>query len=296
MIRSHPHYRRRRRHLLAITSLGLAGLLVGLLAGCSSTPAPAASGTTTPVPTPAVSYADMSGNWQVSSTTAANAGLSSLGGSLSVSGETVSGIVHPLSGTCITPALSAPFAVSGSVAPGGVLTLTSTTFAGGTLHLTGTVAANQHSLLNPTFTVSGGACAPAQPALARPVPQDTTTTTIAQQYQPISGTYTGAFADPDGVVMNVSATLTQSTSADANGYFHLSGNATFANNPCLNAPVVTDSVINGNTITATYTDPSTGNSITGSGTFDATATTLTVTTWTLTGSCGPDHGTGTLSK
>ena len=97
--------------------------------------------------------------------------------------------------------------------------------------------------------------------------------------------------------MAVSANLQQSSAADANGYYHLSGTATFANNPCLNAPIVTDSVINGATITATYTDSQTGNSITGTGTFDSTASTLTVTNWTLTGTgqCA-DSGTGSIAK
>ncbi len=290
---------RRRRNLLAVTSLGLAGLLVGLLAGCSASGAPAAVAApiVTAPATPAVSYADLAGNWQISSTAPTSAGLSSLAGSFAVSGETVSGMLHPLTGSCLTPSLSTPFAVTGAIAAGGELTLTSSSFQGGTLHLTGTIAADQHSLLNAQYSISGGSCAPAaQPSFASLRPQDNSPITIAQQYQPIQGTYTGNFSDPDGVVMNVSAVLTQSSSPDANGYYHLSGNATFANNPCLNAPVVTDSVINGATISTTYTDPNTGNSITATGTFDSTATTLNVTSWTLAGSCGPDQGTGTLTK
>ena len=276
------------RKLLALTSLGLAGLIAGLLAGCAAT-----SSTT---PTAATqSYAQLAGNWQF--TAAGNTTLSSLAGSLAVSGTTVTGMLHPLAGTCVTGAAVHPFAVSGIIDSAGLLTLTSTNFSGGAFHLTGTIAANQHSLQSPTYTVSGGSCSSAAPAFARLTPQDNATITIAQQYQPISGTYTGNFSDADGVVMAVSANLQQSSSPDANGDFHLSGTATFANNPCLNTPVVTDSVINGATVTATYTDATTGNSIVGTGTFDATATTLTVTQWTLSGasSCA-DSGTGSIAK
>lgn len=276
------------RKLLALTSLGLAGLLAGLLAGCATTSSSTPATTTQ-------TYADLAGNWQF--TSAGNSSLTSLGGSLTVSGANVTGMLHPLAGACLTPATTAPFAVSGNINSAGLLTLTSTNFAGGAFHLTGTIAANQHSLQNPAYTVSGGSCASATPALARVTPQDNATITIAQQYQPISGTYTGNFSDSDGVILAVSANLQQSSSPDANGYYHLSGTATFANNPCLNTPVVTDSVINGASITATYTDATTGNAITATGTFNATATTLTVPNWTLTGtgSCA-DSGTGSIAK
>ena len=276
------------RKLLALTSLGLAGLLAGLLAGCAATSSstPAASTQT---------YADLAGNWQF--TSAGNPTLTSLAGSLTVSGANVSGILHPLAGACLTPANSGPFPVSGNISSAGLLTLSSASFPGGAFHLTGTLAANQHSLQNPAYTVSGGSCAASTPALARLSPQDNPTITIAQQYQPISGTYTGNFSDSDGIILAVSANLQQSSAPDSNGYYHLSGTATFANNPCLNTPVVTDSVINGASITATYTDAQTGNSIIANGTFDPTATTLTVSNWTLSGanSCA-DSGTGSIAK
>ena len=281
--------RLRTRKLLAVTSLGLVGLIAGLLAGCAATSSAVPATTTIS----AQSYAELAGNWQI--TSSGNTSLSSLGGSFTVSGSNVTGMLHPVAGACVSGAAAAPFAVSGVIDANGLLSLTSTNFAGGVFHLTGTIAANQHSLQSPAYTVSGGSCSSAVPALAHLKPQDTIT--IAQQYQPISGTYTGNFSDPDGVVMAVSANLQQSASPDANGYYHLSGTATFANNPCLNTPIVTDSVINGATITATYTDSATGNSITGTGTFDATATTLTVNSWILTGSSScADSGTGSIAK
>ncbi len=278
------------RKLLALTSLGLAGLLAGLLAGCSTTSSPTQSTTA-----PTQSYAELAGNWQFAA--AGNPALTSLAGSLTVSGANVTGMLHPLAGACVAGPTAVPFAVSGAISSTGLLTLTSTSFAGGTFHLTGTLAANQHSLQNPAYAVSGGSCAAATPALARLTPQDNPTITIAQQYQPISGTYTGSFSDADGIILAVSANLQQSASPDANGYYHLSGTATFANNPCLNTPVVTDSVINGATVIATYTDSATGNSIVATGTFDPTATTLTVSNWTLSGSpsCA-DSGTGSIAK
>ena len=148
-------------------------------------------------------------------------------------------------------------------------------------------------------SVTGGTCAAPANVTGSAQPLDGSSTgggVIAQQQQPVNGTYAGSFAGVDGVVAEVSAVLTQSASPDADGRYHLSGNASFAGSPCISAPVITDSVVNGNAISVTYTDPQTGSSVTGDGTFDATATSLTVSSWTLSGSCGSDQGTGLLTR
>lgn len=202
-----------RNHRHTLLALAPIGLTAALLSGCSTS-----TSTNTLASTPTQSYAELAGNWQFA--TASNTSLSALGGSLSVSGANVSGTLHPLAGACVTGPAAAPFAVAGHISSAGLLTLNSASFAGGAFHLTGTIAADQHSLQSPAYTISGGSCEAATPALSRLHPQDTIT--IAQQYQPISGTYTGNFSDPDGVVMAVSANLQQSSSPDSNGYYHLS--------------------------------------------------------------------------
>jgi len=169
----------------------------------------------------------------------------------------------------------------------GITTVTGANVAGGTLTISGTLAANGKSFSNATYNITGGACAFATPA----------TGVTAQDYSPITGNYMGSFSDPSGQVITVAATLTQSPASDTDGNFTLSGTGTFPSNPCFNSPVtVSNTQVTGGSFTLTYADSTTTNSVTGSGTFSADGTTLTVTNWTLTGPCGPDSGTGLLTK
>lgn len=300
------------RRLLALTSLCTIGLILSLLGGCSSTASPISTpaavpasntiqnSSTTTIPPPsstpvvtAKSFAAVTGNWKF---TFPGTSLGALGGSLVVDGTGVMGVLHPISSSCA--ARTDPIPVVGTIAStstADTLTLNSTTaFGNGAVAVTGTIAADGRSLSDPTLTVTGGSCA-AAPAVAGAASPRRVSPNVAQQYQPISGTYAGSFSDPDGQVLPLTATLTQTTSADANGTFHLTGNATFTNNPCVNTPVVTDSTVTGDTLSATYTDANTGNSVTASGTFSTDAKTLTITNWTLSGSCGTDSGTGALT-
>jgi hypothetical protein len=166
-------------------------------------------------------------------------------------------------------------------------TVTGTNVAGGILTISGTLAANGKSFSNATYNVAGGSC-----AFAAAV-----TGATAQDYTPITGNYTGNFSDPNGQVLMVAASLTQSPSSDANGNFTLTGTGTFPSNPCFNSPVtVSNTQVTGGSFTFTDADATTQNSVTASGTFSTDGTTLTVTNWTLTGPCGPDSGTGLLTK
>jgi hypothetical protein len=177
--------------------------------------------------------------------------------------------------------------VAGSTNAAGVTTITGSGVAGGTLTIMGNLAANGRSFSSATYNVVGGTCAFVTAATA----------TIAQAFTPISGTYTGNFSDANGVVIAVSAALTQSSTSDANGNFTLSGTGTFPSNPCFNSPVtVSNTQVTGGSFTFTYADPTTTNSVVSNGTFSTDGTLLTVTNWTLTGPCGPDSGTGLLTK
>ncbi len=278
--------RRYRRSLLALTSLGAAGLLAGLLTGCSSAtnpPEPAAAVTASISPA-------LAGNWQFTSGPAVR-----LAGALAVTDNQVTGLLHPVSMSCASS--TAAFAVHGTVSPEGKLTLASgaTGFAGGALSISGAPAPDQHSLVDPVLTLTGGTCGAITTAPDTLRPADGVTTT-GQQYQPITGSYSGTFTDTHGAAGAVDATLSQPTQPDTNGVYHLTGTATFANNPCLVSPVITDSTVTGNQISATYTDPNTHASITGTGTFSPDATTLTINNWVLTGDCDSDTGTGLLTR
>ena len=93
----------------------------------------------------------------------------------------------------------------------------------------------------------------------------------------------------------VSTVLSQSA-PDANGNFVLSGYANLpASNGCFSTPTNTDSAqVTGQNFSINYTDPNTGNSLMTSGTVSTDATTLTVNSWTVTGPCSGENGTGGL--
>ncbi len=243
--------------------------LVPLLSGCAVTNVTAPESALPAVAT---------GNWQFSSSAAPAAHLSSLAGELSGKADALSGILHAgAASSCLKP--GAAIEVSGSATAKGAVTLTGPV-AGGTLAITGTLAADGKSLTNATYNVTGGTCAFAKPATA-----------TAQAYTPINGTYAGTFSDADGPVINVTAQLQQSDLSDTTGNFTLNGNGSFGRNPCFTSPVqVSNTQVTGGSFTMTYADNTTGNSVTASGTFSPDATALTVTSWQLTGACGPDNG------
>ena len=202
--------------------------------------------------------------------------LATLSGELTSQAGTLTAILHSqTAAACIAPRSS--FELSGSADSNSLVTLTGPV-ADGTLTLTGTLAADGKSLLGASYTVVGGTC-----AFAQKVPA------TAQAFNPITGNYTGNFADTDGQVAQVTANFSQSTTPDANGDFTLAGTATVSNNPCFPSAVpISNTQVTGGTFTFTYA--ANGNSVTANGTFSADASTLNVTSWTSSGTCGPDTG------
>ena len=274
---------RLRRRVLTLTGLGLAGLLAGLLSGCASV-------TTVSNPAPsALAYAQLAGNWRFTTANASTPQLT-LGGSLAVNGSAVSGMLHALTpGQCLAPTDTIP--VKGAIDPAGALTLSGASPGGTVLHITGTAAADRHSLDNPTLTATGGACAGPGQAIA----QDSSGGATAQQYQPVSGTYTGTLITAEGESFPLTTTVTQLDQPDASGIYHLQGSAAASTNPCLPPSVTaTASTLSGGVLSATYTDSSGATSITATGSASPDGRTLTLSNWSLTSTCGSDTGAGIL--
>ncbi len=245
------------------------------LAGCSSvfTPEPAANAIA------------VTGNWQFSSSAPAASKLPVISGELTGSSASMTGIFHSQSPTaCVQP--SEAFEVQGKADSKMNVTLTGASIAGGKLTINGTLAEDGKSLSNASYVVTGGTCAFSTPAQAR-----------AQAYSSIAGNYTGTFSDGGGQVIALTATLTQTPQSDTDGNFQLSGTGTFPSNPCFNSPVtLSNSQVTGGSFDFTYSDQTTGNSVDVVGNFSTDGKTLTVTQWTLTGSCGPDNGTGLMTQ
>ncbi len=239
-----------------------------LAIGCSG------DGTTTanPAATPMAK-----GNWQINAAAATSAAkLPVFSGEFTTQAGTITGILHAQAASaCVSP--TASFELTGSGGENNLVTL-SGPVAGGTLTLTGTLAADGKSLTGASYNVVGGACA--LPAKVQ---------ATAQAFSPVTGNYTGNFADTDGQVAQVTANFSQSTTPDANGNFTLAGTATVSNNPCFPTAVpVSNTQVTGGTFTFTYA--ANGSSVTATGTFASDASTLTVTGWTSSGACGADTG------
>ena len=249
-------------------------IAIAALSGCSGSISPSA----------AANGQSISGNWQVSSTATVASKLPSLSGALTGSASAVTGVLHS-SSTAACVASTTLIRVSGQADAKNNLILTGAV-GGGTLTITGTLAEDGKSLIGAAYNVSSGSCAFAAKAAA-----------TAQSYSSVTGTYAGSFSDADGQVISITAKLVQSPVSDTDGNFVLSGTGSFANNGCFSSPVsISNAQVTGGTFTQTYADPNTLNSVTATGTFSTDATTLTVTGWTLTGSCGPDSGTGSLER
>ena len=252
-----------------------------MLAGC------AGSLTSTPTAPSAIA---VSGNWQIASSATAAAALPSLSGTLTGSSTSIHGILHSGSkSACVQPTSS--FAVTGAADANNLVTLTGPV-AGGTLTVTGTLAADGKSLTNAGYVVTGGTCAFATAHAAN---------ATVQQYADITGTYNGTFYDQDSAttpVLTMTAQLTQSPAGDTNGDFTLTGQVTqYSASPCfVNPPTVASSQVTGGSFSITYVDSQTTNTVTANGTFTPDGKTLTITQWTLTGPCGPTFGNGTMVK
>jgi len=260
-----------RRH--ALTAFAASLVLMLSLAGCADDGVVYDNQATAPV----------SGNWQMNSSVAGLA-LPSLSGALIGSGTSVTGVLHADATTGCATANQA-ISVAGSTNASGVTTM-SGGVAGGTLVITGTLAADGRSLTGATYNVTGGQCAFASAAVA-----------TIQNYASVTGTYSGSFNDSASKVIDITANLTQAPDGDTDGNFQLSGTGNFGTNPCFTSPVtVTNSQVTGGSFILTYTDAVKGNSVTADGTFSTDGKTLTVTHWTLTGPCGADSGTGSLTQ
>jgi hypothetical protein len=225
----------------------------------------------------------LSGNW--SFTPANNSSVSLNLGFTQGAYETVSAIARLNGVSCVSP--TANISLTGSVTAADQMTLVSAPFGGTTLTLKGNVTPDGKGIGDAAWTFAGGSCASIGTA-------DVTAT----NYSEIGGNYSGTFLDASGNQLAVSAFLQQTTEPDSNGQFSLSGTATFPANTCfVDQPTMTSSLVTGDNLSMTYTDPGSGAVLTATGTFNAAATQLTISNWTIAGgSCDGNSGTGSLTE
>jgi hypothetical protein len=191
------------------------GLRIALLL-----PAAALIGCTLPS-TPPTDSEPASGNWLVSYYgSGVLPQVSGFVGALQFSSGSISGILTPepppnptglLLPTCTT---FAPTAVTGMIDASNNLTL-SLPIGGGTATITATIGSNPETPATGSFQIAGGTCAMSAASM-----------TITE-YAPVTGTYTGSLTNmQNGTASPVTAVLTQSTTANGNGVFPLTGTVT----------------------------------------------------------------------
>lgn len=256
------------RSRVSLAVLSVSGLTL-LLAGCGMANTPLQVGTS------------LSGNWTFAP---ASQGVVLNLGFMQGAYETVSAVARLNGASCISP--TNDILLTGSVGSDNRMMLVSSPFAGTTLTLQGQVSGDGKGIAAASWSFAGGSCGTLG-----------TATVMATNYSAINGTYTGTFTDSSNNAIPVSALLQQTSQPDLNGQFSLSGTATFPGNACFaNQPSVTNSVVTGSNLAMTYFDAASSTTLTAIGTFNAQASQLTITNWTISGGkCDGDTGTGSLA-
>jgi hypothetical protein len=172
--------------------------------------------------------------------------------------------------------------LTGTVDESGNFTLTASTSYPSSLTLTGKVSGSE---LTGTYSVTAST--------------STNQGTISgTSIQPINGTYTGVVASSiTGVNLNVTAVLSQGSTAGSRGTVPLSGTVNFAGYSCFSSTTVsTDSAVLGEGYGLTLVPASTSSSVSAVGGVSPDAKTLTFTYDVFGGGCAFDYGTGTLTR
>jgi len=218
--------------------------LAALLA-CGSNPTPS---------TPSSPYLNLSGDWVALATPNPSTPgvlptpIQDFMGALQSSGGTVTGTLHAISlSSCVL--LTQDLPATGTIDLNGDLTLT-VPIAGGTATISATITTPE-SYTNGTWQIAGGACA--MPATAIEI----------AQFAPATGTYTGVLNVIDtttglpvtGTATNVTVSLDQSTTPNADGEFPLTGTIT-ATGACAGSFPITNEVVSGGIfMPASFTGP-----------------------------------------
>lgn len=206
------------------------------LLGCGANVAPSASPT---------NYLNLTGDWVVLAPPSPSTPLTvptpvaDFTGALQSSGSSVLGTLRAIS-TVFPPCVSftQDLQASGTIDAKGNLTL-SVPISGGTATIAASITTLE-SYSNGTWQIAGGTCA-----------MPTTAISIAE-FAPATGTYTGVLNVMDlttnlpvpGTATTVAATLTQSTTPNADGQFQLSGTVT-ATGACTGSFPITNEVVSG---------------------------------------------------
>jgi hypothetical protein len=181
--------------------------------------------------------------------------------------------------------------LQGTVGSKGTFALTTGKLTGGAvLTLSGQLSADGKTVSSMALSTAGAGC---KAAAGRSV--------TGQVYTPAQGDYAGTFTGQDGVAVPVTGTLSQSTVPGPGGSYTLSGSVSFPSSPCLDTATINSalSTVTGGALSATYETTVNGQTVTvtATGTADAAAKNVTITSWlSAGGECDGYGGTGSLTE
>jgi hypothetical protein len=263
----------RLKHLFVASAL-LCTLLSGCGGGGNSSSNPSA-------------FSIQAGNWNVNASSTAAPGNSFIvGGNLTQSGSSISGVMHIVNSACFDLTTDVP--VSGSVS-GQTVTISSAAILGQVV----TVSANATSAtaLTGTYAVTGTGCAAGDKG------------TISANLVPsVTGSWHGTFTSTvsPGTTINATANLTQSPTANADGFFPVTGTVTFTGSPCFTSGTIVQSIAAGSVLglEITTNDQPTPGDVVVAAIMDnpATSTAATGAYQIDAGSCNGDSGNGHITK
>jgi hypothetical protein len=290
---------KRIRHGLQSTITVVVFAMLMNLAGCSNNLPPSSGSTSTGntsgigITTNPQSNTNLNGNWQLELTsTSQPVPFSSLAGDIfaevnvtlnnASSTAMVASLQFSQPSSCFTGPTLVPF--EGTYI-NSALNLFSFTIDGQYVTLT-TTANSANNGLTGTYLVSQG-CA-----------NGAAGTITGTKYSALTGTYVGPISGgPSGVAL--STALTQSTNANGNGTFPVTGTATFTGVRCFTQGTLANNAgsVLGSSANLVFTTNETGggSQVTVTGTFDAAASTITATSISVAGgSCSGSLGTASL--
>ena len=259
----------RLKHLFAASAL-LCTLLSGCGGGNSSNPS---------------AFSIQAGNWNINASSTAGGNDFIIGGNLTQSGSSISGVMHIVHSACFNLTTDVP--VSGSVS-GRVVTLTSAPL---NQVVTVTAIATSATALTGTYTASAAGCSAGDEG------------TISANLVPsVTGSWHGTFTSTasSGTTINATANLTQSPTADADGFFPVTGTVTFTGSPCFTSGTIVQSIAAGSVLgleITTNDQPAPGDVVVAL-VMDspATSTAATGAYQIDAGSCNGDAGNGHITK
>lgn len=194
----------------------------------------------------------------------------------------VTGIAH-ITSSCYAMATNVP--LSGNVDAAGNVSLLSASVNSQVLSVTGK-GATASLLQSGTYSVVGG-CAGGDKG-----------TVSGSTVAAVNGTYAGNFSTPLGLVVPVTAKITE-TVVDSNGFLHLGGTLSFTGSPCFTQAAITtaatDTQLLGAHLTANFTVTSPAAVIATSGSVSADGKALSVIYQILGGNCTGEIGSGILT-